>query len=443
MHIHNFSRHSLAAFLALACSLHQSSCRSDDKAQEPKSEVSTSSYPVPKKEIDPEAESLEMGRQSELEALKLSATKELDLDKYWKEAPYSSVPSRIFMPKSNDKAPGARYLTGISIAIFEQALAGKVSGDLAHYDNSLALLKKIVETDLNFSNDPALKHCAGDNDSVDCVNDNRTLAAGWALSAMARGARILDLAAPKEWQSRVNWVEFKSEFISWFEKTSKNKDNPKIKPWATLIQHPGTLNWVSPTDSRGSTNRSFAVLEAQMRMAEFRGGQMLPGRHMKDVFADFKRYLSNYFTKEEKCKGDPKTGEGKNLDCLANKDEARNDTYHPLMGLASIGYILEIGQRNGLQVDEKERAQILKGYHWGADWNTPRMSPTDQKPREHGIFPPNEINSGIDVWETAFRLYSVEEMGPLCRRDRDRNRSSATHKKAGLAWGYGILADGF
>lgn len=426
------ARRALASSILLSTLSTHTACRTEDKAKkEPETELSAADGKKPAD--NSEALGRQKGYANEMTALMSQTPKALDISKYHKDAGFENFPTRIFMPKSDSNSKGAKYLTGISIAVFEQALAGKVSKDTAHYDNSVNLIKKIIETDLNFMTVPGTKGCEPESYVGECGNDNRYLASAWAIASITRGARIIDKAAPADWRAKSGWDKTKNELIAWIDNTSKAKGNPNVKPWAELIQHPGTMNWVSKTDNNGATNRTFAMLEAQMRIAELKGGQFTANRHMRDVFNDFKKYLQNYFVREENCEGDPVSKVGSNLRCLVNKDVDRNDTYHPLMGMASVGYIMDIGKRSGLTVNNEERTMILKAYHWSADWNTPRS----------GRFAEKDVNKGIDVWETAFRFFSPEELGPLCIRDRDKNRSVPEHKKAGLAWGYGLVAEGF
>ncbi len=369
-----------------------------------------------------EQAALKGARSSQLRSLTGSTPLKIDLQSIARNTKFPSFPSLIFAPKQGNDSQGHTFLMLVGHQIYQQALLASENKNFVHASNAAILLRKIIEVDLNFLNDPA---------NPEQTNDNRFLLAAWFISNVARGALILDKSTPADWRQKENWPALKSKLNAWINSTPRSKADSRFKPMFALITDKGTKNWVNLQDSKaGATNRTFALLEAEMRVAELRLGSPSAQASLQAVFNTFRSYLPNYFTREEDCLGDPRLGPNPRLRCLKNKDEPRGDTFHPLMGLASIVHIVEIAKRNKLNLPAADTEKILKGLRWGADNNTARS----------GGFQEQDVNSGIDLWEVAQRLYTIEQLGPLVKRDRDRNRSML--HRAGLAWGYSLIAAG-
>jgi len=420
----------------------------------------------------------------ELRVLEQETPKQLDLEAIYRDYGYSEFPSRIFarkspptaedrrnerMPAGKDDSAAHRLLMRIGQQIYQQALLADKSKDLVHADNALLLIRKIVEVKLGFMSDPK---------NPNEFNDNRYLAMGWFLSLVARGARILDVQMTPDWKARNDWNGAKASLNAWIG-FGINQNWP-INEAANqtplnLAAQAGTMNWVGDNDSLyGATNRTFAMLEAQMRVAELRGGRLGPTnlkqnawnktpRHplendgsIYQIFQNFRAYLNQYFNvplnsdpKLFKLKYNPSrntvnfdpnllnkepcldpSNYGYKADCLVNKDAYRNDTYHAQMGFASILHILDIAKRWGYDLTPEEHEKVIMGLRWASLNNTPNV--TAEAP-----------SNGVAVWELAFRFYPADRLGPYCQRDLAASRSNDWNKKARLAWGYSRVAWGF
>lgn len=335
-------------------------------------------------------------------------------------AGFGEFPSRIFAPKNGGGLQADKLLGGVGKQIYQQALMSSLTGDMQYADNARDLIQKLVDVDFNFKSDPARP-----NDT----NDNRYLAAAWFMSHVARGARILEQTAPDSWK-RKGWQQTLDAFNAWVD---QGRDTSGTKPMIQLIADRGTMRWVSDSDQQGSTNRTFALLEAQMRLAELRGGKLAGDRSIEAIFAEFRGYLSRYWSAERNCLGDGAYPGSQSLRCLPNKDEDRHDTYHPLMGLASIVHIVDIGRRFQLELSAGEREKVIRGLRWGADNNTSRPGPHANR----------QLTYDVPVWEMARRHFSPSQLGPLAERDWLKARSADWSVRAGKAWGYTLLAVGY
>ncbi|MCX6130723.1 MAG: hypothetical protein NTX25_16900, partial [Proteobacteria bacterium] len=343
-----------------------------------------------------------------------------------------------------------------------------ITQNTAHADNVLMIINKIVKAQLRFKNDL--------NNPLE-TNDNRYLEFGWFLTAAARGVNIVNQSMSEQWKTEHKWNDALHDFNDWIgEGINQNWDIKyalKQSP-LNIVSQTGTMNWVGTIDTQfGATNRSFAMLEAQFRIAELRGGklgpvilipnawqkkQQFPKQHDGSIavlFETFRGYLKYYFNKpisnnpkEFVLKSDPshvvlnnnpeKPDElpcgdplklGYRALCGLNKDAYRNDTYHPQMGLASVLHIIELGKRYGLELTDDEHQRVIKGLRWASFNNVDGVTAASAH--------------GIPVWELAFRLYSADELGPYCQRDLLANRSQDEFKKAALAWGYTELTGGY
>ena len=407
--------------------------------------------------------------EQELRILRQETPRDLRLEWIYREFGYQQFPSEIFARKGGSgESMAHEFLNRLGQQIYQQALLAHLDGDTAYADNALMLLKATVSANLRYKNDP--------NNSSE-TNDNRFLESGWFLNFLVRGARILDLMMPQKWKQQNGWGNFKgwdlNRWLGWSVDQDWKIGEALNKKILDLTAHAGTMNWVGRIDTRyGATNRTFAMIEAQMRVAELRGGAIgkytvNPAEWQKgcvleqqgsigDLFEIFRGYLAYYFNKPlskdpkefklnyapdkswvnsnpnllniEDCR-DP-SNLGFKAKCLINKDAFRNDTYHPLMGLASILHIMDIAERWGYSLTEEEEEKVIMGLRWAAFNNTPGVT------WKWG-------SSGIQVWELAFRFFDEEDLGPYCKRDLENNRSNDKNKKAGLAWGYVVIAEGF
>ncbi len=468
----------LFTFLLMACG--------SSPANKPNSKAETILFTEPKQNAAP----LESGSTAvmsdadvwnqELRVLIQETPKTLNMEWFYKDFGYSEWPKRIFarkgkpsaedrinerIPVGKDDSAAHRFLMRVGQQIYQQALLAHKSGDTVYADNALLLIRKITGDQLSFISDPKnpKEH-----------NDNRFLASAWFLSLLARGAHILDTQMNEEWKTKSNWAEGKNALNQWLgTDINQNWDMseaPQQSP-LNLAAQAGLMNWVGNQDSLyGATNRSFASLEALIRVAEFRGGRA--GRttlrlnawnkdrlqhdgSIGDIFQMFRAYLKYYFhvplntdsrlfilkynpgrssvnqdpelLNKETCRDPAKLGY--QADCLVNKDAYRNDTYHPLMGFASILHIIDSGMRWGYELTPEEHEKVIMGLRWAAMNNTP--------------FVTSEIPTyGIAVWELAFRHYSADQLGPYCQRDLDADRAVDGRKRAALAWGYSRIAFG-
>jgi hypothetical protein len=360
------------------------------------------------------------GVARERRVLERETPRGLAIDELAAKAGFDEFPSRVFAPKNAGGSPAHVLLTGVGKQIYQQALMSSLTGDMQYADNAHNLIQKLVDVDFNFKGAPARP-----ND----MNDNRYLEAAWLLSHVARGARILEQTTPDSWK-RKGWQQTLEAFNTWVD---QGRDTSGTKPMIQLIADRGTMRWVSDNDQQGSTNRTFALLEAQMRLAELRGGKLTRDRSIEAIFAEFQGYLGRYWTAERSCLGDGAHPGSQRLRCLPNKDEDRHDTYHPLMGLASIVHIVDIGGRFRLELSSDEREKVVKGLRWGADNNTSRPGPHANR----------QLTYGVPVWEMARRHFSPSDLGPLAARDWLKARSADWSVRAGLAWGYTLLALGY
>ncbi len=422
--------------------------------------------------------------QQELRVLRQSTPRVLDWSSFSKEFGYDRFPSEIFARKGGVMTPeerqeertppgttdsaAHRFLMQLGQQIFQQALLSHLAGDVSYADNAVSLLRALVDARLRFKNDPK-------NPSQ--VNDNRFLEMAWFLSLSARGAHILDETMSAEWKDSRRWASVLKEFQTWIGSGIDQNwpmEQALQKSPLDLIAQPGLLNWVTESDwQRGATNRTFASLEAQMRVAELRQGTLGPVRlvanawqqqqgsplvhegKLSDLFGTFRSYLHYYFNRplarragelslkydpnrtlvnsdpelldQEVC-GDP-LQLGYNAMCLLNKDAYRNDTFHAQMGFASVLNIIDIGRRNGLLLSPYEEEKVIMGLRWTSFNNVDGVT---GKPAH-----------GIPVWELAFRFYSEEALGPYCKRDLEADRRDDSNKDMAIAWGYSLLAEGF
>jgi hypothetical protein len=409
----------------------------------------------------------------ELRVLQKETPRNLNMEWFYKEFGYSAWPTQLFARKRkpgdpNEDSPAHKFLMRLGQQIYQQALLADKSGDWAYADNALKLIRKLSESKLTFTSDP--------NNPSD-HNDNRFLETAWFLNFVARGARILDVQMKDDWKNRNNWAAAKNALNQWIGGGINQNWDMSQAPQQTLLNlaaQPGLMNWVGNTDSQyGATNRTFASIEAQMRVAELRGGRLgltavkrnawneqrkLPMQHdgsIYQLFQSFRVYLNYYFNvplnqdprefvlkynpgrssvnadpnllNKEPCR-DP-MNYGYKADCLLNKDAYRNDTYHPLMGMASILHIIDIAKRWGYDLTPEEHAKVIMGLRWAAMNNTPLVTS-------------HTVTTGIPVWELAFRLYKAEDLGPYCQRDLAADRAADWRKRASLAWGYSRVALG-
>ncbi len=430
-------------------------------------------------------------RDRELRVLLSQTPRDLKFEALYTPYGYEQFPNQVFARKGGPKTPeerirekmqpnnsdsaAHRFLTDLGQQIYQQALLAPLTQDSTYADNALLLLNKIVAVNLGFKSDPL--------NSTE-YNDNRMLEAAWFLTNVARGARILDRTLDAGWKQRRNWEQSKANLNAWigfqvdqtrFVFTAQTDpeviaDTFEGARMIELASGPGLMNWVGVGDTvNGSTNRTFAALEAQFRVAEFRGGKLgsmklqptqwmqrdkLPLAHDGDIaqlFTSFRGYLKQYFlTPPGQNTGtfilgyDPKrttkVGEWNaetcrdplNLsfkaECLVNKDGYRNDSYHPQMGLASVMNILQIAKRRGYDLSPEEHTMVKKGLRWACFFNQPGIANKDTQ----GSF-------GIPVWELAFRFYGEAELGPYCKAILLKNRAEDQNVRASFAWGYDNL----
>lgn len=370
-----------------------------------------------------QASSGQDARLKQIRTLEQNTPLQLNIESLHQSVGFPTFPDLVFTPKGGAGSPMAHnFLEKLGQQVHQQALLGSVKRNEAYSTHAARLLNKIVSVDLNFKSDP---------NAPQDVNDNRYLEAAWFMSNVARGALILEKTTTLGWKTQNNWPRLKQRLNRWIDSTQRNTKDARIKPMIQLISDRGTMNWVSKSDNGGATNRTFAMLEAQMRIAELRGGALSGKRRMSHIFQDFRSYLPRYFTTQVRCLGDASIPNSAGQDCLKNKDEPRKDTYHPLMGLASIVHIIEIAKRNKLNLSDAEAQLVIKGLRWGADNNTARP----------GGFKAHEVNHNIDLWETAYRVFPNADLGPLVNRDRYAQREKNAGK-AGLAWGYSLVGLG-
>jgi hypothetical protein len=419
----------------------------------------------------------------ELRVLQQETPRDLKLEFIYKDFGYSEFPNRIFarkglptaedrekerIPAGKNESAAHRFLMRLGQQIYQQALLADKSGDTVHADNALMLIRKIVDVKLGFMSDPK---------NPNEHNDNRFLESAWFLSLVARGARILDVQMKDEWKNKNNWAAAKAGLNQWIgggiDQNWGMPDAPRQTP-LNLAAQSGIMNWVGDQDSLyGSTNRTFAAIETLMRVADLRGGQVgftkvkrnawnesqnHPMQHdgsIRQLFQTFRGYLHYYFNvplnsnpelfklkynpgrssvnydpnllNKEPCLDPSKFGY--KADCLLSKDAYRNDTYHPLMGMASIVHILDIGKRWGLDLSPDEHEKVIMGLRWAAMNNTPLVTS-------------NVSTYDVAVWELAFRFYPADKLGPYCQRDLAANRAADWRKKASLAWGYSRVSLG-
>jgi hypothetical protein len=419
----------------------------------------------------------------ELRVLQNETPKQLNIEAMYKDYGYSEFPSRIFarkgkptdedrknerMPAGRDESAAHRFLMRLGQQIYQQSLLAHKSGETVHADNAVLLIRKIVDTKLGFMSDPKNP---GEH------NDNRFLETAWFLSLVARGARILDTQMTEDWKNKSKWSSTKADLNQWIgggiNQNWPMSEAPHQTP-LNLAAQAGLMNWVGDQDSLyGSTNRTFAAIEALMRVAELRNGhlgftavkqnawnkaQNHPMEHdgnIRQLFQTFRGYLHYYFNvplnsdpklfilkynpgrssvnydpnllNKESCR-DPAKFSYK-ADCLVNKDSYRNDTYHPLMGFASILHILDIAKRWGYDLSPEEHDKVIMGLRWAAMNNTPLVTS-------------NVSTYGVPVWELAFRFYPAEKLGPYCQRDLAADRAADWRKRSSLAWGYSRVALG-
>jgi hypothetical protein len=409
----------------------------------------------------------------ELRVLQQETPKNLNMEWFYKDFGYSEWPTRIFAKKRKagdpeEKSAAHKFLVRLGQQIYQQALLADKTGDWAYANNALMLIRKVSDSNLSFYSDP---------NNPNEHNDNRFLETAWFLNHVARGARILDIQMKDDWKNKNNWAAAKNALNQWIGGGINQNWDMSQAPQQTplnLAAQPGLMNWVGDKDTQyGATNRSFASLEAQMRVAELRGGRLgltsikrnawneqrkLPMQHdgsIYQIFQSFRVYLNYYFNvplnqdpqqfvlkynpgrssinqdpnrlNKESCLDPSKLGY--KADCLVNKDAYRNDTYHPLMGFASILHIIDIAKRWGYDLTPEEHAKVIMGLRWAAINNTPLVTS-------------NTVTHGIAVWELAFRLYKAEDLGPYCQRDLAAGRAFDWRKKADLAWGYSRVALG-
>jgi hypothetical protein len=405
----------------------------------------------------------------ELRVLQQETPKQLNMEWIYKDFGYSEWPSQIFAERKvggNQESAAHRFLERLGQQIYQQSLLADKSGDTAYASNAVTLIRRITDSRLGFINNPKAP--------LD-TNDNRYLEISWFLSHVTRGARILDTRMGEDWKKANNWAGVKDALNNWIgwriNQNWATADALQMSP-LNLAAHFGTMNWVGDQDTLyGSTNRSFAMIEALMRVAEFRDGQVGPmvtaanawqGKIEHDgsvwqLFQFFRGYLKYYFhvplnadknkfklnykrMSEGLVNANPNVlniedcpdpaGFGYQAKCLINKDAYRNDTYHAQMGFASILHILDIAKRWGFDLTPEEHEKIIMGLRWTSFNNTPGVTGSG------GAY-------DIPLWELAFRLYKAEDLGPYCQRDRDISRSQDWYKKAGLAWGYSRVALGY
>jgi hypothetical protein len=407
----------------------------------------------------------------ELRVLQAETPAALNLESYYKDLGYNQWPTRLFADKINPNSSAHYFLQRLGKQIYQQALMADKSGEQKYANNSLTLIRSLTDSHLAFINNPAIP-----NDT----NDNRFLEIAWFLSHVARGARILDMRMSEGWKAANDWSGAKDALNNWIGlNVNQNwdiKDALNQSP-LNLAGHAGTMNWVGSRDSGyGSSNRTFAMLESLMRVAEFRNGKLGPMNlnanawlaktehdgSIANIFQLFRGYLSYYFyvplnsdpnqfklnykrdatgqispgvinNNPQKLNIDdcPDPSEfGYQAKCLLNKDAYRNDTYHPQMGLASILHIIDIARRWGMDLSREEHEKIIMGLRWASFNNTPGVTGKD------GAY-------DIALWELAFRFYKAQDLGPYCERDLKVSRSQDKYKKAGLAWGYSRVAIGY
>ncbi|HYX32353.1 MAG TPA: hypothetical protein VE954_04515 [Oligoflexus sp.] len=408
----------------------------------------------------------------ELRVLQKETPRTLNMESFYKDFGYSEWPGKIYAhkklasDKNQDDSPAHKFLIRLGQQIYQQALLGDKSGDPVYSDNALLLIRRLLDSKLGFINNP-------DNPSL--TNDNRFLEIAWFLNLAVRGARILDVTTSDEWKSKYNWAAVKAGLNAWMgDSVDQNwtlKDALNQSP-LNLAAHAGLLNWVGDSDTTyGSTNRSFAALEALLRVAEFRGGRLGPMKLLGNawdakrehdgsvwhIMQSFKGYLKYYFhapinrdntqfkLNYKKSAGslinsnpdilnmetclDP-SNYGFRANCLVNKDAYRNDTFHPLMGFASLLNIIDLVKRWGYDLSPEEHERVIMGLRWVSLNNTPGVTAA-------------KSSNGIAVWEVAFRLYPADKLGPYCQRDLAANRASDNNKRADLAWGYSRVALGY
>ncbi len=432
-------------------------------------------------------------KQLQLDVLEAETPRVVSIEEIASRSGYTGFPSTVFArkggvltdedrklektpPRNNDSA-AHRFLIDVGQQMYQQALLAYLSRDPVYFDNARALLAALVQSKLRFINDP--------KDPTE-TNDNRMLESAWFVTLVARAARIIDLKADAAWKQKNQWEMFKSQlnaYLGWnFDQTrfTVTPDYSAAKvaeayEKATLIElasSSGLMNWVAqvPENSKtGSTNRTFAALEALFRLAEFRGGKIgyakwaathwsdkdkLPREsegQMSDLFLNFRYYQRQHFitpngqnTGDLIIKSDPQrttiAGElnrepckdpaatGYKADCLVNKDAYRNDNYHPQMGLASVMNLIQIGKRNGLELTPDEHEMVKQGLRWACYYNYPGIV----SPGANGSF-------GIHTWELAYRFYGKEALGPYCQMILDKNRSKPQLQKASFGWGFDLI----
>ncbi|HET9239289.1 MAG TPA: hypothetical protein VFO10_18660, partial [Oligoflexus sp.] len=352
----------------------------------------------------------------ELRVLQQETPKNLNMEWFYKDFGFSDWPTRLFAEKraannqNGESSAAHNFLERLGQQIYQQALLADKSGDAAYANNAVTLIRRLTDSRLGFINNP--------NAPYD-TNDNRYLEISWFLSHVARGARILDIRMGEDWKKSSDWTNVKGALNNWIGWNVNQQWNPADALTQTplnLAAHAGTMNWVGDQDvGYGSTNRTFAMIEALLRVAELRDGRLgstvfnpnaWQGKVEHDgsvwqLFQLFRGYLKYYFhvplnadknkfklnykrmneglvnanpnlLNIETCQ-DP-AGFGYKAKCLINKDAYRNDTYHAQMGFASILHILDIAKRWGFDLTPEEHAKIIMGLRWTSFNNTPGVT---------------------------------------------------------------------
>jgi hypothetical protein len=183
-------------------------------------------------------------------------------------------------------------LMAIGNAAFEYALYGCWRSSQAHLQVANEIIREVVLTK-----------------KLKVYDKNAPLVASWFVSKIVRGALHLQECSPSIARDTV------AETVKWIE--THQLEN---------ITHACTKDFVkNGCQDGGSTNRTFALLEAQLLYLDLAGKQSAIQEILKDE-GEYVRYLKKYFHNL----GDCRAGN------CATKDFDRNDGKHPAMGFQSI-----------------------------------------------------------------------------------------------------------
>jgi hypothetical protein len=307
------------------------------------------------------------------------------------------------MPRAD--AGDHQTLTAISNAAYSYALAAKL------VESGKVIPKQPVRSWQEYGKNSAkiLSQLANINFAASFGKKGQSeLETAWFVAKVARAARILS-RLPN--QGRL--VDYEHQkIVSWLT-------GPKI---AKLITDENTMAWVSPANQKGgSTNRTFALLEAQARVLE-----LAPPGPYANVWQSLEKYLPAYFVN---C----------NDEICENKDNDRADGKHPAMGISSILSLDSISRRMlGKSIPYME--SVKKNMKWVARNDNRFIGQSNQWSCFAG-----------SPWEAANAIFgNVATLGPdplsalrAVRNQRYLQDGGNRCYSPNHAWGFEVIAQSF